>query len=368
MQKKKYVLLTILCIFMVMVLSACSKKEEGKTEETSKEESVHVDDGKDTTDTTEETNNEDIFASVTCATMWIEEMTAEEAFLAPIDAVDEHKYDGQTATVVGVMLRDESGAECVQEIHELKWCHKEGEEFVEIKEVTHLFTDYFMPNVGVVYGRFLKDAVDVDNLYVCIQNSEDSEEKYFKIEPDNCLDMQALNDSNVVVEEQGSIFYLQDVPFMIIKSSWVSTGAGGYKDGLTLATEGKEINFIPLICTSHYDFSITDSSTASGITENEDYVITYNYVWENTHFAGTLPGMEVRLNFKIGKIYDKKELDAYNQQNTDGEFFEELSKEVYAKRPFDNMCIIMDNQNREDTQFHIGYKDFVKEWLEEQGY
>lgn len=376
---KKKVWMVLLTSMLALSLTACGSSNESETTEnsvvasTAEDTEISTDEEETTEDaantetqpeestqeseeTVEETEESEVsaegaalFDSIECYTMWTTTMTATEANL---EYTYEEYPEDQQATVVGLLLHDTGDTEIMSDLGGVNWYYLENDEYVEITECTITNTNYACDDKAIVYGRFPQELVDVNNLYIKISHEYKDTEKIFKVDPDNLFDVSGLCESTTITDEKGTIFYLQDVPFMIVASRWSASGATGKAPGINASVYYKTITIVPLTPLTTYEFNFTNSTSLGGNYENDLFGGSFEYAWADSTWVGEIMGTGVELEFGLGRYYTDEERDNY--QEVDGkDFFDDLNDRVMAQDPLGNMYIEFQNVNRENTMLYI---------------
>lgn len=338
--------------------------EESSSEEVSEVASEEV--GSETVD-------EEYMQSVVVKTMWIQEMTAEDAALSSIWGKE--YSDDTKATVVGLWMEDEAQADSIGLTMDIEFYTMENEEYVLLEEYTYNNSAPICgSNRSLVIVRFPADKVDVNNLYMRVSDGFGAGEKYFKIDAENFMDIYSLEASEELVPEQGEIIYVNDIPFIITGISpnhyanpfdYEFNQYPGYMEKRDnwekwdMYDVDRTITLMPLTGQIEYGFSFWDTCRLSDDYDSEEYAIGFVAVYDDTGKEGTIERNEANLCIRYNWYYDEAEWEAANEENPyNNDFFDTLRERINENGMEDNSYLETLNENHPNTKIYMFRRGF----------
>ncbi len=315
-----------------------------------------------------ETVDEEYMQSVVVKTMWIQEMTAEDAALSSIWGKE--YSDDTMATVVGLWMEDEAQAESISMFMEIEFYTMENEEYVLLEEYTfNNSAPICGRNRALVIVRFPADKVDVNNLYMRVNDGLRDSEKYFKIDAENFMDIYSLEASEELVPEQGEIVYVNDIPFIITGVSpnyyanpfdYEFNQYPGYMEKWdnwekwSMYDVDQTITIMPLTGQIEYGFSFWDTCRLSDNYDSEEYAIGFVAVYDDKGKEGTIERNEANLCITYKWYYEQAEWDAAYEENPyNNDFYDNLHDKIYDSGMPENSYLETLNENHPNTKIYM---------------
>lgn len=319
-------------------------------------------------DVASETVDEEYMQSVVVKTMWIQEMTAEDAALSSIWGKE--YSDDTKATVVGLWMEDEAQSDSIGFSMDIEFYTMENEEYVLLEEYTfHNSAPICNANRALVIVRFPADKVDVNNLYMRAYRSGTESEKYFKIDAENFMDIHSLEASEELGPESGEIVYINDIPFII-----TGVSANYYTDPFKyefcqypgymekrdnwekwdMYDVDRTITLMPLTGQIEYGFSFWDECRLSDDYDSPEYAIGFVAVYDDKGKEGTIERNEVNLCIRYNWYYDEAEWEAANEANPyNNDFFDKIYEKIKESGMPENSYLETLNENHPNTKIYM---------------